>query len=41
MLEVGIAVSEFLTTLQEAARGNLAVRTQEQFGNEALRSLGR
>ena len=41
MLEVGIAVSEFLATLQEATRGNLAARTQEQFGNEALATLGK
>jgi hypothetical protein len=41
MLEVGIAVSEFLATLQEATRGNLAARTQEQFANEALSTLGK
>jgi len=40
-LEVGIGVSEFLATLQAATAGDMTVRAQEVYDNEALATLGK
>ncbi len=39
-LEIGIGVSDFLATLQAATAGDMTVRAQENYDNEALATLG-